>query len=119
MLLTRAIHGQKKHSLSRELTLSPASTCYKETDSHHQAPIAQQLESAIRWINQYSVINYLENQLRYSLNRIFGVYRCPPFEKLGPNLLFDCEFHYNDNCFLMDALLSLHIRYISKCEFCL
>ena len=36
------------------------------------------------------------------------------FEKLGPNLLFGCEFH--DNCFLMNALLNLHIRYNSKKE---
>ena len=36
------------------------------------------------------------------------------FEKLGPNLPFDYEFH--DNSFLMDALLNLHIRY--KDEFC-
>ena len=42
------------------------------------------------------------------------------FEKLGPNMLFELEFYYNDNCFLVDALLNLHIyffiRYNSKNE---
>ena len=37
MLLTRTIHAKKKHSPARELTLSLAPSCYKE--SHHQAPV--------------------------------------------------------------------------------
>ena len=47
------------------------------------APVAQNLHSAIHWINHYPVDKYEKNQLHYPLDRDSGGLLYLPFEQLG------------------------------------